>query len=81
MHSALKLEDAPEIAGQRGSRSAADGSSRVHRETILMWCIGTAFGAAMITLLVAMCLAEISIHRTAAGAAAQPSPVSLAASR
>jgi branched-subunit amino acid transport protein AzlD len=47
----------------------------LHRETVLMWCIGTTFGAAMITLLVAMCLAEVSIHRNTSDAAVQPPPL------
>jgi len=33
------------------------------REVAVFWCISFAFGAAMLTLLVAMCSAEISIHR------------------
>ena len=79
MHSAIKIGDASDAAGHDGLVSAVGGSSKLHRETVLMWCIGTTFGAAMITLLVAMCLAEVSIHRNTSGASVQPPP--LASSR
>ena len=42
-------------------------SSPNPREMILFWCISFAFGAGMLALLVAMCAAEISIHRDRSG--------------
>jgi len=33
------------------------------RETVLLWCIGSVFGAGMFALLIGMCIAEIAIHR------------------
>jgi hypothetical protein len=84
MHSTPDLERHAEIVEQSRLKPLAARLSRYPRETILMWCIGTASGAAMLTLLAAMCLAEISIHRTASNATAEPAnsaPVTLAASR
>jgi hypothetical protein len=71
MHSSTNLEHSAQSIAPYSSENPAR-HSRYRRENVLMWCIGTVFGAAMITLLVAMCLAEISIHRTLPAAPVSP---------
>ncbi len=54
------------------------------RETILLWCIGSVFGAGMLALLIGMWVAELSIHRSMDGPTTPPadsSPITLAATR
>jgi hypothetical protein len=41
-------------------------SPHTRRERVLLWCIGTIFGLAMLLLLIAMIAAEMSLHRRSA---------------
>jgi hypothetical protein len=83
MDGAIALERHEEEAAEAISEDTPSGVSQPRlRETILLWCIGSVFGAGMLALLVGMCLAEISIHRDMTGTATAPvdsSPVTLAA--
>lgn len=49
--------------------------THLRRESMLLWCIGAAFGAAMLLLLLGMIIAEMSIHRSSADAGLRPDSV------
>jgi hypothetical protein len=83
------------VSGDEGlldnlDQPAADavGHSATHqrRENMLLWFIGTIFGAAMLLLLLGMIVAEMSIHRTSSSvqpddASAVPPTYSIVAAR
>jgi hypothetical protein len=84
MDGALAFEPIEEEAAD----APQDGVSQIAharlRETVLLWCIGSIFGAGMLALLIGMCVAEISIHRNLAAKSARSSDssaITLAASR
>ena len=84
MQSAVPYEENGGSAAEIGEHALSDsGVAPASRESFLLWCIGSVFGAGMIALLVAMCVAEVSIQRGMAGENRQPDAphVSLSASR
>jgi hypothetical protein len=85
MRSTTKLDQSSDLDDRSSPTSGIRRPSKYPREVILMWCIGTACAAAMLTLLVSMCLAEISIQRNMSSnttvSPATAAPVTLAASR
>ncbi len=73
MESIVSLDECDlEAGGVERLANVPRTTSPSSRESLLLWCIGSIFGLGMVALLVAMCIAEVSIHRDMSGLGSQP---------